>query len=472
MRPGDGLATRTANIRPVDLVWLCGISLAILLSLVPFSSYVALLPSIRAEWGLSNSEAGIVFSSNLIGFAVGSLVLVPLTDRFGARSVFLFGVAVALAAELLFSSLASGFGSAVALRLVAGVGHVAVYVPGIQMVSARFAGPRRGSAVAAFVSAGYAGTTLSYVVTGAFAPIASTWQEAYLWTALVAVGAFPLAILVALRTVPLRTSRLAGAARGATDQPSVTGRHAPGQPSREAGPTVQAPGHTGARRDPAPGEPGVPATRASGTLDLGILRYRPAMLTIAAYALHSAELYLARLWLPLLLGAALIHAGRAPETSAALAATLSGFMFSLGIAGAFLGGPLSDRVGRTKGAILIFATSGALSFTVGWLVNTPLAFLVAAGFVYGFATAADSAIYFTAVTELVPAGRIGSAQAIQTFAGFAIGAIAPVIAGSFLDLAPASIEWGVAFSFNGLLAVAGVLILLRLRRIPEAAPLA
>jgi MFS family permease len=144
-------------------------------------------------------------------------------------------------------------------------------------------------------------------------------------------------------------------------------------------------------------------------------------------------------------------------------------MFALGIAGVFVGGVLSDRLGRARGAIVIFAFSGVCSFVAGWLVDFPLPLLIAVGFAYGFATAADSAIYSTAVTELAPAGRVGSSQALQSFAGFSIGAVAPVVAGSILDLSTSDLAWGLAFSFNGALAVAGVLILLLLSRTSAAA---
>ncbi|MCH8185671.1 MAG: MFS transporter, partial [Chloroflexi bacterium] len=53
----------------------------LLLVLLPFSSYIASLPIIRDEWQMSNAQAAVVFSAYLIGYAVSSLVLVPLTDR-------------------------------------------------------------------------------------------------------------------------------------------------------------------------------------------------------------------------------------------------------------------------------------------------------------------------------------------------------------------------------------------------------
>jgi MFS family permease len=388
----------------------------ILLSLLPFSSYVALLPSIQADWELSNGQAAIVFSAYLVGYAASSLVLVPLTDRISARRVLVAGLLVAGVANLAFPFLATDMTTASALRFVAGAGHVAVYVPGIQLVSTRFAAGRRGTAVSVFVAAAYAGTTMSYVVTAVFANITAAWQDAFLLTSLVSLGGLALAAAPGL-----------------------------GRRAATAGPYA-------------------PTAGLSGRLDLAILRHRPTALVIGAYSLHSAELYLARLWLPLLLGASLSRAGRLSDDAAEIAAALAGLMFALGIAGVFVGGALSDRIGRARGAMVIFAFSGVCSFTAGWLVNFPPGLLIAVGFAYGFATAADSAIYSTAVTEYAPAGRTGSSQAVQSFAGFSIGAVAPVVAGSILDVSTSSLAWGLAFSFNGLLAAAGVLLLLLLHR--------
>lgn len=125
----------------------------------------------------------------------------------------------------------------------------------------------------------------------------------------------------------------------------------------------------------------------TGRLDLSVLRNRSLALLNFAYALHTAELYIARLWLPLLLRAVLMEAGRESSQATALAATLSGLMFMTGIAGTFLGGLLSDYLGRAPAAALLFAGSGACSFAAGWLVGLPPAFLVAVGFLYGLLTA-------------------------------------------------------------------------------------
>ena len=401
-----------------DLAWLGGISSILALSLLPFSSYIASAPLIIEEWGMSNAEAAVVFSAYLVGYAVSSVLLIPLADRLSPQRLLLISVLLMAASNLPFP-LAGDVWSGSALRFLSGMGHVGAYITGIQLTSARFAGSRRGTAVSVYVGAGYVGTTLSYVIMGLLLRVTPTWQWAYLITALVAAASVLPALLLARRS--------------ATTQPES------------------------------------PTPRAGGRwLDLSVLRDRSVTLVIVGYALHTAELYLARLWLPLLLGAALISGGTPPLEAAALAATWSGFMFMTGIGGVLLGGFLSDYVGRTAGAMLIFAVSGACSFVAGWLIDAPLPLLLALGFVYGFSTAADSAIYSTAVTELSPRGRVGSTQAIQAFIGFTVGAVAPIAAGSVLDLAEGSAGWGLAFSLNGALAVAGVAALFALRRMSES----
>ena len=415
--------TVQAKTKRRDTVWLIAVSSILLLALLSFSSYIVSLPFIRAEWEMSNTQAGLVFSIYLIGYAASSLLLIPLTDTISPRRVLITGVIVMVGSHLLFPLLAWNYWIGALLRFIAGAGHVAVYIPGIQLVSARFVGSRRGTAVAVFVGAGYAGTTLSYTFMGALLSYTESWRTGYFVTSLTGLVGIALAFML-VRNEPV------------------------GPPSSEA------------------------AAKPRGLLDLSVLRDRSVTLVILAYALHTAELYLARLWLPLLIGATLIRSGRSEPDATALAGTLAGFMFVTGIAGVFVGGALSDRLGRCASAALIFSLSGVCSLVVGWLLGAPPVLLIVLGFVYGFVTAADSAIYSTAITELSPPGKVGSTQAVQSFIGFAIGSIVPVIAGAILDVARSGAGWGLAFSFNGALAVVGVVALLWLRRLPQAARLA
>ena len=72
------------------------------------------------------------------------------------------------------------------------------------------------------------------------------------------------------------------------------------------------------------------------------------------------------------------------------------------------------------------------------------------------------------MTELSPRGRVGSTQAVQAFIAFTVGAAAPIAAGSVLDVVQGAAGWGLAFSLNGALAVAGVSAMFALRRMPAS----
>ncbi len=399
-----------------DIAWLVGMSGVLFLILLSSSSYVASLPFIRAEWALSNTQSGVIFSSYLAGYAVSSLLLVPFTDRFNPYRILIMGVVLTAVSGILFPILAQGIWTACLLRFVYGVGHVCVYITGIRLASNRFADKGRGTAVSVFVGSGYAGTTVSYVLMGALLDFLEGWETAFLVTTLPGLASIVVAAVLAY-----------------------------GRSTRK--PRIEV------------------NQRSGGWLSLSPLRDRRLVLVIMAYALHTAELFVARLWLPLLLGATLMLGGFDADSAASRAATLAGLMFMTGIFSVFLGGWMSDRVGRIQTATLIFAISGFCSFLAGWLVGLPIAYLVVLGFIYGFFTAADSAIYSTAVTELAPKNLVGSAQALQSFIGFAVGTWAPIVAGSILDLSGVQSAWILVFSFNGLLAVAGIVCLVLLRRV-------
>jgi MFS family permease len=84
--------------------------------------------------------------------------------------------------------------------------------------------------------------------------------------------------------------------------------------------------------------------------------------------------------------------------------------------------------------ILVMATvSAACSLTFGWLIGTSLALVVGVGLLYGFAALRDSAIYSTAITEVVAPAYRGSALALRSLLGYGAGAVAPLIFGATLD---------------------------------------
>ncbi len=406
-----------------EILWLFCLCSIPIFTLLPFSGYTIASTFIIDEWKISNTQSGFVFSTYLIGYALSSLILVPLTDKLPTEKLMIFGIITTILSNLLFALIADGLWSASALRFLMGIGHVATYIPGIRLVSSRFTGEHRGKAIGLFVGAAYAGTTLSYILMGILLSYTDSWKTAYLIISLVSF----LSIFLSLLLIYSSSS-----------------------------------GHVHSKS----------TMRFTGYLDLSTLLDKSLVLAILSYALHTAELYLARMWLPLLLGVVFIQKGLSPLDATSAAAATSGVIFMMGIIGVFLGGAISDYLGRTIAAASIFTISGICSFALGWMIHAPIDLIIAIGFVYGFMTAADSAIHSTAIVELSPHGKIGSSQALQSFIGFSIGSIAPILAGSLLDVSNAFWEWGLTFSFNGVLAVIGVSLLIWLRYTPKAKKMA
>ncbi|MFQ5814455.1 MAG: MFS transporter [Anaerolineae bacterium] len=413
------MLSKNKSDRWQDTLWLAGISGVMALVQLPYASYVASLPLIQEEWGLSNAQAGMIYSAYLAGFALAALFLIPLTDRLPSRWVFMACVWASVIGNLLFPLWAMDFRTGLLLRFVAGPPLVGVYVPGIRIVSERFAERRRGMAVGLFVSAFYLGNSVSLAVMSLLLPRYG-WRTSYLFAALLAFSGVVLTHLL----LHAKSSRVSDAPMG------------------------------------------------SGRLSLAPLRSKPLVLITTGYALHAWELYVVRVWLPPFLAAVLMARGMGPTQAAATAAGVAALMLAMGVPGPFLGGLLSDRMGRTVAAAMLLSASGVLSFVIGWMTEAPWGILLVVGAIYGFAVAADSAIYSTGLTELANPRTLGSSQAIHTFFAFGAGVLSPVITGGVLDLSPVELSWGLGFSTAGVAAVLGVCALLWLRRLPESARMA
>src|SRR5205085_406538 len=105
---------------PLNAVYL--LLAAHVLSMLGFSTYAALLPELRDEWRMSNSEAGIVSGMFFAGYIATVSLWTALTDRIDARKVYFAGSLFAAAAAAGFGFLAKGFASAVLFQMLLGVG--------------------------------------------------------------------------------------------------------------------------------------------------------------------------------------------------------------------------------------------------------------------------------------------------------------------------------------------------------------
>ena len=389
-----------------DAVWVLAMSFLLFVLLLPFSSYVAALPFIQDEWGLNNTKAGAIYSAYLAGYAVAALVTVPLTDRVRPSHILIGSAAISVASHALFPLVAHGPVSAAALRAAAGVGLVGVYMPGLRVISERFPEHGRGMAMGMFVTAFYAGNSVSLAGTGALMA-RFEWRDAYLILALASAVTVPLAYVL-LRNYPHPSSK-----------------------------------------------------SSSGRLNLAVLGNRRARYYILGYSLHAVELYAVRVWLPAFLLAVLMTKGVSRDDAAVTAATIGGIALAASSAGPIMGGVISDRWGRAKSASAILALGGVCAWSIGWIDGFPWGIVVVVVAVYGWAIAADSAIYSTAITEVSEPDQLGSTMAVQAFLGFMGGVVGPIIFGAVLDLFGDDIRWPLGFSVLGLLSIVAIVGLAR-----------
>jgi len=148
------------------------------------------------------------------------------------------------------------------------------------------------------------------------------------------------------------------------------------------------------------------------------------------------------------------------------------------MAGSVYGGALSDRWGRTKVILWGAALSLACSFTFGWMIALPFWFLIAVAAFYNITAIADSSVYSTGLTELVPPEYLGAAYALRSVLGFGAGVVSPWVFGLAIDwargepLRSETMAWGLAWSSLGVGALLGPIMTLKLRALPEARSMA
>lgn len=399
--------------------WLKLLCLAEVGTMLVLLNYSAVLPVIQAEWGLSNTQAGLIYSAYQIGYILLVVVLSTLTDYMDAKKIYVYSALWAGVAGIIFALFANGFYSALILRCLTGFGLAGTYMPGLKMVTAKFSEAERGRAVGLYVGAFSFGTALSMFLTGALTG-AFHWRAAMFITSLGPLFGALLAWRILEPVIP------------AADGPA---------------------GFAQVRSD--------------------VLDNRPALLMIVGYMAHMWEMFGMRGWIVAFFTAALMARETALSQATSFGAVLSSLIILAGAFSTAWAGALSDRFGRARTVQVIMLGSAACSLIFGWLRPWPVLLLLLFSLGYGFLVTAESSVLSTAVTEFVPFRCLGSAMAIQSFLGWAAAGISPAVFGLVLDMTNSAqtVErmgyipnWGPAFAVLGVGALAGPLAMSFVKR--------
>jgi MFS family permease len=192
---------------------------------------------------------------------------------------------------------------------------------------------------------------------------------------------------------------------------------------------------------------------------------RGVRLATIGYVGHMWELFAMYAWFSVFFADALRVRGFSVGSMAAYATF--GIFVSGGF-GCWMGGIMADRWGRTKTTILMMAHSGSCAVLIGLLFGSSPWLIFFVGLVWGFVVVADSAQFSTMVTELADQAYVGTALTLQLAAGFTI-TVATIWLIAFLEI---GFGWRWAFAFLAPGPALGIVVMLRLKSLPEASHIA
>ncbi len=110
-------------------------------------------PGIADEWGIDRAALGIVLSMELIGMAIGSVLLGGVADKFGRRPTVL-GCLLVMAVGMLMATTVTGLVDLSIWRIVTGLG-IGGMLAAINAVAAEFSNARRRHLSVSLMSIGY-----------------------------------------------------------------------------------------------------------------------------------------------------------------------------------------------------------------------------------------------------------------------------------------------------------------------------
>ena len=368
-------------------------------------SFPALLPDFVAEWGLSNTEAGWISGSIFAGYTVAVPILTALTDRIDAKRVYLAGALFAAISALGFTLTAEGFWTAIAWRILGGVGLAGTYMPGLKALMDRVSGPRQARWISFYTASFSLGTSGSFLITGAMAG-AFGWRAAFGLATAAAAAAF---LLAAFGLPPVKPT---------------------------------------------------PSKNKSNPFDFGpVLRNRAAMGYVLGYAAHAWELFGARSWMVAFLAWVLASQPNASGPSPASIATIGAL---IAMVSSVVGADIAVRFGRRQLCVFAMLGSAALGAVIGFCSGLPYGMAAALMLLYNALIQLDSAALTTGALLAADPDRRGATLSVHSVLGFSAGFVGPLAFGIVLDAAGGAntgLAWGLAFASLGVAAALGPLAL-------------
>ncbi len=277
--------------QPMGLMQVLAIATCVLLNALDGFDVLSISfasPGIAAEWGIDRAVLGLVLSMELIGMAVGSIVIGGLADRIGRRPVVI-GSLVVMAIGMALATTAHDVSTLSAFRLFTGLG-IGGMLATINAAAAEFSNARRRNLAVALMAGGY---PLGAIVGGSIASSLladGTWRSVFAFGAIATVAFLPLVWFFLPETVAFVVHRR------------------PAKALERVNAVLRRLGHGTVAALPAPSQDAPRATVAQ-LFAPGLAR-TTVLLTIAYFA-HIMTFYFILKWIPKIV----VDMGYAPSTA-------------------------------------------------------------------------------------------------------------------------------------------------------------
>lgn len=384
-------------------------------SMLGFSTYPALLPQLQGEWGLSNSQAGIIGSFFFVGYVGTVSSWTALTDRVDGRWVYAAGSLLALLGCAGFGLGAGGFASACAFQVLLGAGIAGTYMPGLRLLADAAHGPSQSRYVAFYTAFFGIGAAFSMALAGWIAPLAG-WRTAFVACAAGSV----VSGLMVVASVPGR--KPAGSAHSILFPLAAWKK--------------------------------VLSNRAAAGYTLG-------------YGVHCLELFGSRGWMVAFLSfaAGVGAAGASPWQATTIAAVVN----AAAVPASILGNEMALRVGRRPWILLVMTASSLMGIALAFAAPLHWAIVIAILVAYSMLVMGESATLTAGLVAAAPVELRGAAMGLYSLVGFTGGMLGPAVFGAALDLAGGQgspLAWVAGYAAIGAGCLAAPLVVRLARRSP------
>ena len=396
---------RQMDEAPMGRLQIAAIILCILLNALDGFDVLAISfasPGIASEWGIDRAALGLVLSMELIGMAVGSVLLGNLADRIGRRPTILLCLVV-MATGMAAATLAFNVVSLSAIRLVTGLGIGGMLACTNAMV-AELSSARARSLAVAIMAAGY---PVGAILGGSVASqllVAGGWRDIFLFGGIVTALFLPLSWFLLPESIGFLLQKRPADALARINHQLARMGHAPA----DALPPVDA-----------------AAPKASFAALFGPGLARTTILLTLAYFCHIMTFYFILKWVPKIV----VDMGFAPSAAGGVLvwANVGGLL------GALLLSILSWRM-PVRLLIIVAMLCSTIMVTLFGQGQTTLAGLSLIAAAAGFCTNAGVVGLYALIAQSFPTAVRAGGTGIVIGIGRGGAALGPILAGFLFTL--------------------------------------